>query len=81
MTARKVRRCAECGDTTMRAARLCAACGWAFGSSAIAGHGRVPVTCWCEATSLWVDRRLVSAGVTRSCGLEDCGPELLEVTA
>lgn len=78
MATRIFRYCA-CGDLTMRAAIQCAACSEASGRRV--GHGRVPVTCWCEGTTVWVERKFVDQGRTRSCGLPECGPQLLEAPA
>jgi hypothetical protein len=34
--------------------------------------GKLPVRCWCEATILYVDKKLVSKGFTKSCGRLHC---------
>lgn len=39
--------------------------------------GQLAVTCWCERTVVHVDRALVLAGQTASCGTRRCVPELV----
>ncbi len=70
----KLRACVACGDRTMRATDLCAAC--AAAERRTKGP-RLPVSCWCEDTTVWVMKAAIVDGLTRSCGLEHCTPELI----
>jgi hypothetical protein len=65
-----VRKRCSCGKRAVGAALMCAACSHATHSRRRAGE--LPVECWCSDTTVWVQRRLLLAGLTRSCGLEGC---------
>lgn len=71
------RRCRHCHARTVGGATRCAACSHAERgrSSGTPDKSGLPVSCWCEATTVWCEVRLIAAGVTRSCGLPTCDPE------
>lgn len=75
---RKDYRC-RCGVTTIKGALRCAACKYADIVAFEGSHTSdgLPVTCWCEASFAFVKPALIKAGLTRSCGLEGCGPEVV----
>jgi hypothetical protein len=77
VTAPKGHRCRQCGIRTIAGAWTCAACSYAE-YVAVEGSlcgSALPVTCWCEESYAYVKPALIKAGVTRSCGRPDCGPE------
>jgi hypothetical protein len=77
----------ECGDPiatgrTGKATR-CAACSLAASSASTSngllyrGKRIVPVSCWCQRTTVWVSHDDNLRGLTGSCGLSTCTQHLV----
>lgn len=62
---------------------FCAACALAFGPPSLllgklqGGERWLPVTCWCERTTVWVAAEANRRGLTGSCGLPSCTQDLV----